>query len=437
MDRMTLPRSAGTVIWPAGTWCLVTVSPMNCLASSYSRPAQKLRPGDLPHQCWHRGVDRWNAGVQMLLRNSLSLEIGYDGSKGTHLYAQPWGLNAVPLSVTAPMVAAGADFASQGPQFNPLQLTNSKGAVLPGNLIASLRPFKNWFNSRIGADYDRSGNSTYHGLNVGLQKRFSAGLTFLSSYSFSKSLDDGAPAGNDIFGVTFQQTQAREKAVSNFDMTHKFRSSFSYELPFGKGKTWLASAPAWLNHIAGGYVLAGTFTRQSGWPGVVYLGNSGWWQSKTGGAGNDGWTIRPDRAPGVSPITSTWREDPFRRTYFDPLAFVVPGTQAAPAIGNTPRTLGDARSPVTTTLDLSGSKNFKLLKEGRLQLQLRADAFNILNHPVFFLNPNSRANGVWEYVASTNSFRPKPTATTMDPNNTGQYGNYAGRMFRLGARITF
>ena len=382
-------------------------------------------------------VDRWNAGVQMLLGNNLSLEVGYDGSKGTHLYAQPWGLNAVPLSLTAPLVAAGADFATQGPQYNPLKITTSTGSVMPGTLINTLRPFKNWFNNRISADYDRSGNSSYHGLNFGLQKRFSAGLTLLASYSFSKSLDDGAPAGNDIFGITFQQTEVREKAVSNFDMTHKFRSSFSYELPVGKGRRFVSSAPTWVNHIVGGYVLAGTFTRQSGWPGVVYLGNNGWWTSRTGGSGNDGWTVRPDRLLSGSAITPTWREDPFRRTYFDPLAFVVPGTEAKPVIGNTPRTLGDARSPNTLTLDLSGSKNFQLMKEGRLQLQIRADAFNIMNHPVLFLNPNSRSNGVWEYVASSHSFRPKPTATTMDANNTGQYGNYSGRMFRLGARITF
>lgn len=382
-------------------------------------------------------VDRWNAGVQMLLSNNLSLEIGYDGSKGTHLYAQPWGLNAVPLTVTAPLVAAGADFATQGPQFNPLKTTTSKGTVIPGTLLTSLRPFPNWFNTRIGTDYDRSGNSTYHGLNLGLQKRFSAGLTFLASYSFSKSIDDGAPAGNDIFGVTFQQTQAREKAVSNFDMSHKFRSSFSYDLPFGRGKTLLSGVPGWVNHLIGGYNLAGTFTRQSGWPGVVYLGNSGWWQSSKGGTGNDGWTIRPDRLTTGEAITPTWREDPFRRTYFDPLAFVVPGTRQQPLIGSSPRTLGDARSPTTMTLDVSGSKTIRLLKDGRLQIQLRADAFNIMNHPVFFLNPNSRSNGVWEYVASSHSFRPKPTATTMDPNNTGQYGNYAGRMFRIGARITF
>ncbi len=382
-------------------------------------------------------VDRWNAGVQMLLRNNLSLELGYDGSKGTHLYAQPWGLNAVPLTQTAPMVAAGADFASQGPQYNPLKITTSTGSIIPGTLIASLRPYKNWFNTRIGADYDRSGNSTYHGLNLGLQKRFSAGLTFLASYSFSKSLDDGAPSGNDIFGVTQQQTQAREKAVSNFDMASKLRASFSYDLPFGRGKQFLSSAPGWLNQIVGGFNLAGTFTRQSGIPGVVYLGNSGWWQSKTGGTGNDGWTLRPDRLLNAESITPTWREDPFRRSYYDPKAFVVPGTFAQPAIGNAPRTLGDARSPTTTTLDVSGAKNFFLLKEGKLHIQIRADAFNIMNHPVFFLNPNSRINGVWDYIASTHSFQPKAAATAMDANNTGQYGNYAGRMFRLGARVTF
>lgn len=382
-------------------------------------------------------VDRWNAGLQFLLRNSLSLEVGYDGSKGTHLYAQPWGLNAVPLAQTAPLVAAGLDFASQSTDYNPLQLKSSSGVVMPGTRIMSLRPFQNWFNTRIGADYDRSGNSTYHGLNVGLQKRFSAGLTFLSSYSFSKSIDDGAPSGNDIFGSTSQQTQARERAVSNFDMTHKFRASFSYDLPVGKGKALLGTMPGWMDYLVGGYVLAGTMTRQSGWPGVVYLGNNAWWESKSGGSGNDGWSVRPDRVLGAAAITPTWREDPFRRSYFDPNAFVVPGTEAAPVIGNTPRTLGDARSPTTTTLDLSGSKTFRFLHDGKVSLQLRADAFNILNHPVFFLNPNSRASGVWDYLANSRTFRPKTAATAMDANNTGQYGNYAGRMFRIGARLVF
>jgi len=386
-------------------------------------------------------VYRWNAGLQFLLRNDLSLELGYDGSKGTHLYAQPWPINAAPLSVTAPLVAAGADFASRGTQNNPLGLKSSDGQVMTATLIQSLRPFPNWFNQRIGTDYDRSGNSSYHGLNVGLQKRFSAGLTFIAGYSFSKSIDDGAPGGMGdfygIFGLTNLQTRTRERSPSNFDMPHKFRSSFSYDLPVGRGKTLFAGAGRFLDYLVGGYVLAGTFTRQSGYPGVAYMGNNAWFESAGGGNGNDGWTIRPDRVLGVAPRTPDWREDPFRRSYFNPAAFAVPGSATAPAPGNTPRTLGDARSPTTTTFDVSGAKNFKIAHEGAVYLQLRVDTFNILNHPPLFLNPNSRSTGVFEYLANTRTFRPRPAATTMDPNNTGQYGNYAGRMFRLGARLYF
>jgi hypothetical protein len=381
-------------------------------------------------------VDRWNAGVQLLLRNSLSLELGYDGAKGTHLYAQPWGLNAVPLSVSGPL-AATSDFATQNARFNPLGITSSNGAVIPGTLIQSLRPFPNFFNVRIGADYDRSGNSTYHGFTAGLQKRFSGGLILLASYSYSKSLDDGAPSGNDIFGITNLQTQAREKAYSNFDLPHKLRTSYSYELPFGRGKKVVSGANRQLDSLIGGFVLSGTFTRQSGLPGVVYMGNNGWYASAVGGAANDGWTIRPDRVSGVDPVNATWREDPFRRTFFNTAAFSIPGAANAPAPGNVARTLGDARSPTTTTFDASMAKNLRFFREGRLTLQLRVDAFNILNHPVFFLNPNSRANGLFQYLANSRSFQPNPTATSMDPNNTGQYGNYAGRMFRIGARVSF
>jgi len=83
------------------------------------------------------------------------------------------------------------------------------------------------------------------------------------------------------------------------------------------------------------------------------------------------------------------------------------------------------------------AKNIKLAKEGRVYVQLRADAFNILNHPVLFLNPNGRNTGYFQYVASTRTFVLNRSVTGIDPNNTGQYGNYAGRMFRLGARFVF
>lgn len=430
------PGAVNFVTNPIGALPAATVLPREAIFSMNN--TNSFTFSYIPQNNAMPTVYRWNAGFQFQLGNSLSIEIGYDGSKGTHLYAQQAPINAVPFSVTAPLVAGGADFSTQSTTFNPLQIRNSDGSVIPGNLITSLRPFPNWFNRLISADYDRSGNSTYHALNIGVQKRFATGLTFLASYSASKSLDDGAPTGNDIYGSTLLQTNLREKSYSSFDQPHKFRTSFSYELPFGKGKPVLGSAGRWLNYLVGGYVLSGTSTAQVGYPGAVYLGNSGWFQSAVGGAGNDGFTIRPDINPNVPLRNPNWRNNPFTTNYYNPDALSVPGTASAPSIGNAPRTLGgDGRSPNTFTLDTSLAKNFGFGKENRFKIQLRVDAFNILNHPVLFLNPNGRNTGLFQYVATTRSFVVNRAATGIDPNNTGQFGNYAGRMFRIGARVSF
>jgi hypothetical protein len=184
-------------------------------------------------------------------------------------------------------------------------------------------------------------------------------------------------------------------------------------------------------------MLSGTITRQSGYPGVIYLGNNGWFQSAVAGAGNDGFTIRPNLKPGVPIINPNWRQNPFTTNYYNPEALEVPGSATNPQIGNTPRTLGDGRSPATFTFDTSLAKNIRFGPDGRFRVQLRTDVFNVLNHPVLFLNPNSRNNGLFQYVASTRSFVVNRAVTGIDPNNTGQYGNYAGRMFRLGLRFQF
>jgi hypothetical protein len=186
-----------------------------------------------------------------------------------------------------------------------------------------------------------------------------------------------------------------------------------------------------------GFNISGTMTRQSGYPGVVYLGNSAWFQSPVAGAGNDGFTIRPNIVPGAPLINPTWRNNPFTTNYYNPDALAIPGSPTNPQIGNMPRTLGNGRSPLTTTLDAAAAKNIKLNGDGRVYLQLRADAFNILNHPVLFLNPNSRNTGPFQYIPASRTFVVNRAVTGIDPNNTGQYGNYAGRMFRIGARFVF
>lgn len=389
-------------------------------------------------------VQKWNLGTQIQLGRTFSVEIGYDGNKGTHLFTQRMPFNFADPSVTAPLVAAGADFNAQSETNNPLRIANANGTVIRTGLISALRPYPQFFNQRFETAYDRSGNSIYHGLNIGFQKRFDAGLTFQGSYSWSKSIDDAGSSNlqtnevADVFGLVLpQETDRRlQRSLSTFDIPHKFNLAYSYELPFGKGKLLGRNAGPWLNRLIGGYHLSGFFRSSAGYPLVIRMGNNGWWESRGGGSGLDGFTLRPDRVAGEAPITDSWREDPFRRSYHRYQAFAVPGADGAPALGNSSPTLPDARSPRVTSADVSAFKNINFDAEGKRYLQLRVDVFNIANHPVFFANPNNRPSP-YSWNAQQRTFLPVTQSTPIDPNNTAQFNNYAGRAFRVGARIYF
>ena len=378
-------------------------------------------------------IQKWHLGTQILLSQDFSISIGYDGTKGTHLFTRGYRLNSVEPERVLDLVGQGADFATLSEANNLLAIRNSDGSLIRGALLDSMRPFPQFFNRSIMTRYERSGNSIYHGLGVGFQKRFAAGLTFQGAYTWSKAIDDevsnyqGAGA-SDIFGaVNWQSTNRRaERSLSVFDIPHKFNAAFTYEVPFAK------------NRFYGGWNLSGLFMKSSGYPANALAGNNGWFDSRGGGNALDSFTLRPDRVPGVPVINPNWRRSPFTEPYLNPAAFAIPGTETSPRLGNSPRTLPDARSPGTASFDASVFKNFPLGGDTRRRLQLRVDVINVANHPNFFINPNSsRTLGAYNYNATTRTFTPNNRFQALDPNNTGQFGNYAGRSFRLGARIYF
>ena len=94
------------------------------------------------------------------------------------------------------------------------------------------------------SNYDRSiGRSSYDGLQVKLEQRFSAGLSYLVAYTWSKTIDI---ASSGQFGVEGQSLQDPynvnvDRSVSSYDIPHNFSTALIYQLPFGKGQRWLDS----------------------------------------------------------------------------------------------------------------------------------------------------------------------------------------------------
>jgi hypothetical protein len=220
------------------------------------------------------------------------------------------------------------------------------------------------------------GLSAYHALQVTAEKRYSSGLSFLSAYTYSHSIDDvPLQEGGGGDGPIPQDPLHRnlDFASSSFDIRHRFTQTANYYLPFGKGQTFNLGN-SWMKTIFGGWQVNLILIAQTGLPFTPVLANS---------VANTGSSSRPNIASGVSAAVS----DPTINHWFN-TSFNVPG-----AVWSTPAlyTFGDAgrnilRGPGRLNLDTSLFKEF-LISE-RVRLQFRGELFNGFNHPQFDL-PNA------------------------------------------------
>ena len=122
---------------------------------------------------------------------------------------------------------------------------------------------------------DNGGNSNYHGGELTLEKRFSRGLSFRGSYTYSKSIDESqehlAAGGTGSFTQNAYNLRER-RGPSDFDIRHQFAGSYIYELPFGPGRSHLNDGA--LSHILGGWRISGTAGVRTGRPFTIRAGNN-------------------------------------------------------------------------------------------------------------------------------------------------------------------
>jgi hypothetical protein len=281
-------------------------------------------------------MQHWSASVQHQLGRSRVLEVAYVGSKGTKL------LSARDINQPQP-------------------------SVLPLGLPFVPRP--NPFFDDITQIESRA-NSRYDSLQVRFQQRLDFGLAVLGSYTLSKSEDDASNFFSSAGDPNFPQDSNNlrpERGPSNFDSRHRFVLSYSYDLPIGKGRRYFAD-DGWVSTLLSGWQTLGIVTLQSGRPFTVALlpeiDNSGTGRSVLGFGANDRPNVVGD--PNLSsPSADRW----FNTAAF---AFPAPGT-----FGNAGRNI--LRGPGYQSVNASLVKNTSLTE--RLNLQFRAEVFNLFNHP--------------------------------------------------------
>ena len=317
-------------------------------------------------------LQQWNLMIQRELGANLAVEIGYIGSKGTHIGVPDTNIN----QLTVEQLALGNPLLQRvpNPYFGQIPISSSIGGATTttGQL---LRPYPRFTN--VSLYRNNVGNTSYHAFLAKAEKRFSHGLSFLASYTFSKLIDDAGsvfdasilsgPVAN--FPVADSYNRSLERSVSTGDMTHVLVTSLVWDLPFGPGRRYEPKGlwGALLNR----WQVSGILTYQSGMPfAVTQVTNF----NSFAGFG----TQRPNI---VGDPTLPASERSVAR-WFDTTAF-----QVAPqfTLGNASR--NPVRGPDYRNIDLALIKRIPVGR--RPVIELRVEAFNLTNTP-----PLAQPNGV-------------------------------------------
>src|SRR5439155_1565911 len=315
----------------------VIVNPGNAtIQTIFNQPPSQTPPGGTfmslhfqdPYQ------QQWNVGTQFTPVSNLLLDVSYVGSHGVKL--------ARFHRINQPEPGQPIRY----PQFQPTLQT-----------------------------IDNSADSTYNALQIKAEKRSGSGLNLLSSYTWSRCIDNGSFFGSNASGGTTPQDPNNldaERGLCQYNTNHRFVTNLVYQLPFGSGRQMLTNGI--LSALLGNWDISGILTLQTGHPFTVTRGVP---QSGTVPSGG---SDRPDMvgdpfvagpvpsnpacvAPSQIHTTANW---------FNPCAF-----KAAPGrFGTAPR--GNLIGPRFDNLDMSVLRDISIAGGAR-RLRLEVQVFNVLN----------------------------------------------------------
>ena len=296
------------------------------------------------------------------------------------------------------------------------------------------------------------GESNYNALQVELRRRFSGGLLLQANYTFQKTLDNISPGNPGInsedqtrvAAFLDNQNQHLDYGRADFDQTHVFNLNAVYDLPFGKGKSFLNDSSGAVDRLVGGWQLGGILRINTGTP-LTIVDPRGT-LNRVGRAANQTAVTDLTNAQ-ISDLVGIFNQNGIVY-YINPSVINSDGRGAAafgqPAFpgevffDNGPGQFGTlARStingPMFTELDMSLTKSIRINE--RMRFQIRADAFNVMNHTNFLtgiLTPGLGLNGTSNTIFNVNS----PTFGQITSANTIG-GSGLNRIIQVAGRFEF
>jgi Carboxypeptidase regulatory-like domain len=284
-------------------------------------------------------TQHWNLSVQRQLGGNLVAELAYVGSKGAKLLAA--------RDINQPQASPQQPNLPPNPLFG--EITQQEGSAA----------------------------SNYHSFQARLQQRLAFGLALLGAYTYGKSIDNASGIFSSAGDPNYPQNSYNlrgERGRSGFDVRHRFSLSYSYDLPFGKGKSLLGNSGL-ATTLLTGWQTYGVITLQTGRPFTVALlpefDNSNTGVSNLGFLGND----RPN-------LTGQAKLDnPTPERWFNTAAFAIPSFGI---FGNSGRNILDG--PSYKNVNFSIVKNTAIREAATIQF--RTEFFNLFNHPNFGLPDN-------------------------------------------------
>ena len=344
-------------------------------------------------------VQQFNLNIERQLPAQVVLTAGYAGSRSSRILVD--GLNE---NLTNPQACFGflpnpitGQPAIPNPEYDP----NYHLGCGAGNASASF-PNAPYGPFTTVANNSDNGRARYDSLQVKAEKSARNGLYALLSYTYSRTFDSGFPDGlGTLPGAMYWPLPGAQKAdwgLSQLNLNHQFTASVLYDLPIGKGKHFGSSWSGPVNAILGNWKVNVIEKAISGFPLFVVDSNNAsgvnfMWNGNVLNRPNE--VGDPNRGGPEGGSTTCPSQVHTLQHWFNPCAFAAP---LPGELGNAPR--APVYGPRFVNTDFSAIKEFPLSFREGMNLQFRAEFFNLFNHPHFFL-PGSSASSMQDFASSS------------------------------------